>query len=365
MVDDLTERLKFGLPVENSIELVTPYSRPPVKMDLKNGKKVTQMDGVEYIDPRFYREIVKRELKADPSLVVKLRTNPVEAWDEIHKKATEVFSKNNLYYTHPKNGVERVALGFVDDDFKLLYGKPTFEDKELFDFKMKSWYSDDITWRGLASKHAEKSESEIIEMFSEMTSHNASNAVLGKIRGNATPDAIRKAALEDFEKYNSDIFGDGLVKMARDHSETGPMYGISYGYSTSKNRDVGKAFAMGAMVVGEYGQHRAPELQALLKSRVLVGAKRAHKDVDLGRLKQLRDEFSYKYGRQQEVMGIGASDPDAITIVQTIDADGEVVLSYLRNKNNPKEILVVKGDIDPDGVPTPEQIVKTITLKKK
>lgn len=141
------------------------------------------------------------------------------------------------------------------------------------------------------------------------------------------------------------------------------MYNISYGYSTSKNRDVGKAFAMGAMVVGEYGAHKAPELQALLKSRVLVGARRANKDVDLGRLKQVRDEFSYKYGRQQEVMGIGASDPDAITIVQTIDAEGGVTLSYLRNKNNPKEIFVIKGDIDPDAAPSPEQIVKSIYLK--
>jgi hypothetical protein len=87
--------------------------------------------------------------------------------------------------------------------------------------------------------------------------------------------------------------------------------------------------------------------------------------VDLGRLKQLKDEFSYKYGRQQEVMGIGASDPDAITIVQTLDAEGEVMLSYLRNKKNPKEILVIKGDIDPDGVPTADQIVKTILLGSK
>ena len=142
------------------------------------------------------------------------------------------------------------------------------------------------------------------------------------------------------------------------------MYGISYGYSTSKNREVGKAFAMGAMVVGKYGEHKLPELQALLKSRVLVGARKSMKDVDLGRLKQLRPEFSYKYGRQQEVMGVGASDPDAITIIQTIDAEGGVTLSYLRNPKKADEIWVIKGDIEPDGVPTAEQILKTIKLTK-
>lgn len=362
LVDDMVERLKFGLPIENSVELITPYTRPPVQMALKGQKKVPFMEGVEYIDPRLYREIIKREIASNPALKVEFAENPVAAWDKIHKKAEEIFAKNNLYYNHPKKGIERVALGIVDEDFKILYGKASFDNKELFDFKMKTWYSEDITWRGLASKHAEKSEDEIINMFEELTAHNASNHVVKKVGGNATPEAIRKAALEDFDKYNSDVFGDGLVQMARDHSETGPMYGISYGYSTSKSRDVGKAFAQGAMVVGEYGQHKAPELQALLKSRVLVGARRANKDVDLGRLKQLKDEFSYKYGRQQEVMGIGASDPDAITIVQTLDAEGEVMLSYLRNKKNPKEILVIKGDIDPDGVPTADQIVKTIKL---
>lgn len=365
LVDDMTERLKFGLPIENSVELITPYTRPPVKVQLKGQKKVEYMDGVEYIDPRLYREVIKREVAANPSLTVEFKENPVAAWDKVHKRVEEVFSKNNIYYKHPKKGIERVALNYVDEDFKLLFGKPSYHDKELYDFKMKTWYSEEITWRGLASKYAEKTEDEIIEMFEQLTTHNASNAVVGKVRGKANPETIRKAALEDFEKYNNDVFGDGLVQMARDHSETGPMYGISYGYSTSKNREVGKAFAMGAMVVGEYGAHRAPELQALLKSRVLVGARRANKDVDLGRLKQVREEFSYKYGRQQEVMGIGASDPDAITIVQTIDEKGDVILSYLRNKDNPKEIFVIKGHIEPDATPDPSQIVKTITLGSK
>ena len=363
LIDDMIERVKFGLPIENSLEIVTPYTRPPVKMALKGERKVPEMQGVEYIDPRLYREIVKREVSANPKLAEELKTNPIEAWDKLHARAGEIFAKNNIYYKHPKKGIERVSLSFVDDDFKLLYGKASFNNKELFDFKMKTWYSEDITWRGLSSQNKVHSEADIIEMFTELTTHNASNAVLKKVGGKATPDAIRKAAIEDFEKYNDNVFGDGLVAMARDHSETGPMYGISYGYSTSKNREVGKAFAMGAMVVGEYGAHKAPELQALLKSRVLVGARRANKDVDLGRLKQVRDEFSYKYGRQQEVMGIGASDPDAITIAQTINAEGGVDLTYLRNKNNPKEVFVIKGDIDPNDTPTPDKIVKTITLK--
>ncbi len=362
LMEDMAERMRFDLPLENSLELVTPYTRPGVVMDMKKtGSKLSvSMDGVEYIDPRVYREIIKR----NPELAAKLDKDPIAAWDEINKETTEIFKKNNIYFDHNKKGLERLELGFIDDDFLKMYGRNTYSDVEAYNFKMKTWYDDEVTWRGLASKTHLKTEDEIIDMFQEFDSHMASNAVLGKIRSNSTPEAIRAAALEDFKKYNDDMFGEGLVQMARDHSETGPMYGISYGYSTSKNREVGKAFSMGAMVVAPYGQHKLPELQALLKSRVVVGARRARKDVDLGRLKQLRDEFSYKYGRQQEVMGIGVAEPDAITIVQTIDAEGEVMLSYLRNPEKPSQVWVVKGDIRPGETPSVDQIVKKVDLKK-
>ncbi len=362
MMDDLLERAKFGLPLDGSLDLVTPYSRPPVQMGLIGQKGKAVMDGVEYVEPRLYREIIRREMAKDPAFAARMQSEPLKAWDEIHASVTAVFKKNNVYFNHPKKGLERLEVGFVDDDFKLLFGRATSKNKAFYDFKMRTWYSDQVVWRGLASKTHVKTEGEIMNMFQNLDAHMSSNAVLGKVRGHPSPEALRTAALQDFEKYNNDLFGEGLVQMARDHSETGPMYGISYGYSTSKNRDVGKAFAMGAMVIAEYGAHKAPELQALLRSRVLVGARRAVKDVDLGRLKQVRPEFSYKYGRQQEVMGIGASDPDSIMIIQTLDADGTVALTYLRSTEDPSLIYVIKGDAQPMSKPEPTQIIKSIRL---
>ena len=146
--------------------------------------------------------------------------------------------------------------------------------------------------------------------------------------------------------------------MAKDHSETGPQYGVSYGFSSSKKWEVGKAFAMGAMVVGKYGEHQDPELQKLLKSRVLVGFKRAKKDVDLGRLKQVRPDFSYKYGRQQEVMGIAAVDPDAVMVIQVFDENGNVVKSYVRPEHRPHEIWLYLGDVRAysKDLPGPEEV---------
>jgi hypothetical protein len=361
MLEDLYDRAKLGLSIHKSPHFVIPQASPKVNLSLKSGSKLKVLDEVEYIDPKLYRELVLKEIAIDPKFSSKLYSDPAKAWGQIQKKAKETYKKNNIYYKHPKNGVERVEIGFVDEDFKDMFGIATFNDPNKFKYKMDNWYREDIVWRGLASKSAEKSDSEIINMFKELNLHMASNAVLRKVSKN-DPKAIKAAALEDFEKYNDDVFDEGLVAMAKDHSETGPMYGESYGYSTSKNREVGKAFSMGAMVIAEYGAHKAPELQALLKSRVLVGARWARKDVDLGRLKQLREDFSYKYGRQQEVMGIGASDPDAITIIQRIDAEGEAYETFLRNPENPSEIWHVKGDIRPGEKPNNENLIRLIDL---
>lgn len=200
-----------------------------------------------------------------------------------------------------------------------------------------------VIWRGLADQERRTPEEEIIAKFSSLSEHMLSNNVLGKLTARTSEEKLLRHIVEDFQQYNSDLINDGLVAMARDHSETGPNYGISYGFSTSKNRTVAKAFAMGAMVIADYGQQRS--FQHLLKSRIVVGAYKAHKDVDLTRLKQLRPDFSYKYGRQQEVMGIGAADPDSIMFVQTLNEQGEVITSYVRNPERPYLIYVYRGEV--------------------
>ncbi len=138
----------------------------------------------------------------------------------------------------------------------------------------------------------------------------------------------------------------------------GPRYGESYGYSTSKREVVGKAFAMGAMVIAEYGKHADPALQAQLKSRINVASMRANKDVDLGRLKVFDPEFSYIYGRQAEVMGIGGTDPDAVMLVQRINAEGNVIETLLRNIEKPNEVLLIEGRYVPSEGPLPPERIK-------
>jgi len=47
-------------------------------------------------------------------------------------------------------------------------------------------------------------------------------------------------------------------------------------------------------------------------------------------------------------MGIGALDPDAVMVVQTIDGDRQksVLYSYLRDPQNPPPIVRAEGEFD-------------------
>lgn len=389
LYDDLIERATHDLQIDDSLFLATPYHSPPVRLDArKEGSvKVVQSQFVEYVDPSVYREALQRLSKSDPEvqglLLSSMGRSQVEVWTAVDSKVKDYIKKNNLWYHSNKKGLERLELGLADKDFISFFQRRTFADASAWNYKMSRWYSkDELMWRGLANLDRVVPESEILHKFKDFDPHMVSNSVLNRM-GRGTPAEIQEAALKDLELYNRSIGDKGefvryaeelqryrvakldIADMAKHHSESGSLYGESFGFSTSKNREVGKAFSMGAMVVADYGKHRTPELQQQILSRILVGGRRSVKDVDLTRLRQLRQEkFSYKYGRQQEIMGIGAADPDSVMIVQTISATGEVELSYLRNAEKPWEVWIIRGDIRPGTVPTKEQILKTVDLRQ-
>ena len=346
LVDDLTERAKLGLPLENSMDLFLPQKRKISPVPLISESEVRTQQGLEVIDPRLMREVVKRELLKNPTLSPIMVAEPEKTWRELTEKTQEVFKKNNIYYEHPKKGIERVEIGFVDDDYRFLFGEPSYANKDLYTYKMKNWYSEQLSWRGYSSKTKVYSDDEILSHFTQINPNLVSNRTRAKIESGADPTEVKMAIERDFDDYNEDVFGTGLAKKAKEHALFGEERKESYALSTSKKREVAKAFSMGAMDLEKYGEHAKPEVQDLLKSRLIVGSRRAIKDVDLSRLKQVREDFSYDYGRQQEVLSIGAIEPDAVNIVQSIDAKGEVIKSFVRNPQNPREVFIIPKDID-------------------
>lgn len=344
LYEDLTKRAQLGMPLEQSPNLVAPLYPRRATVGFRQQTPSRSVADYKQLDvnSQEFAEHMSIVVDAEPTMARLLDEEPDLFFNEMATRHLEFMRRNRLFYVHPRQGEHQVALHLADLDFIQSFADQSFRNAEQWTAKMDSFYDKQVVWRGLANRSRETTEDELLNMFVEPNSHFVSNNVARQLTNRTTPEKMTELIINDFVQYNHDVVYDGLVRMARDHSETGPLYGQSYGYSTSKNRTVGKAFAMGAMVVAEYGQHQAH--QHLLKSRVLVGMKKSKKDVDLTRLRQVRDDFSYRYGRQQEVMGIGGADPDSVMFVQTIDENGDVILSYVRNPENPAEIFVLRGE---------------------
>jgi hypothetical protein len=342
-----------GLPEMVSISLKKQGSDKEVKNFAK-----TKADSDQF--GAFFKSL----MQAHPELKQELKNDRVRAMNRIADLFVEYFTSKTIRYIHDKDGEVEIGMRLVEPDFINLFGINHAGSKETWDAKINRWYDPNmLVWRGLSSPEKEPNRKELLDYFRKPTTHLASNSVFTSMnRGMTLINAIKK----DFATYNKEAINGNVVSMAIDHHQTGPRYSESYGFSTSKREVVGKAFAMGAMAVGEYGKQMDPLLQAKIKSRILVATYRAIKDVDLGRLKAFDPEFSYIYGRQAEVMAIGGTDPDAVMLIQRLDPKGNVIETLLRNSEVPNEVFVIEGRYVPEEGPLPKSKIKeTVTILPK
>lgn len=355
---DVLYRIQNGLTVEYSPELLYPGLPEMVSISFKKqgSDKEIQNYAQTKVQSEQFDAFIKTLFQAHPDLLQEIKNDRLRAMSRLADLFVEYYRSKTLRFMHDKDGEREIALRLVDPDFVDGFGINRSNSKSLWDAKIERWYdSSMLVWRGLANKTKTTTRQELLDYFKKPTSHLVSNSVLNALRS-GTP--LVTAIKNDFNLYNKESLTGEVVEMAIDHHRSGPRYGTSYGYSTSKREVVGKAFAMGAMVVGEYGKQMDPALQALLKSRVNVASYRALKDIDLGRLKAFDPDFSYIYGRQAEVMGIGGTDPDAVMLIQTLDANGHVIETLLRNVDKPNEILVIEGRYVPGEGPLPSEKIK-------
>lgn len=361
---DILYRIKNGLTVEHSPELVYPGLPEMISISLKKqGKKSIVEDYAQVkLESEQFNAFLKTLFEQHPELRQELANNRTKTMSRLTDLFVEYYRSKTIRHIHNKDGERELGLRLVDPDFIETFGLNRSHSKILWENKINRWYEKDmLVWRGLANRQKELTREDLLNYFKTPTAHLVSNRVLRSLHsGKSLVEAIK----DDFKVFNKEVITGELTEMAMDHHRTGPKYGISYGYSTSKREVVGKAFAMGAMVVGKYGEHQDPKLQAQIKSRINVASYRALKDVDLGRLKAFDPEFSYKYGRQAEVMGIGGVDADAVMLVQRLDSQGSVVETLLRNFENPNEIFLIEGRYVPEEGPLPtERIKSTFKLK--
>lgn len=362
--NDIADRINLGLPISRSPYLLHPTL--PEKYQVKTYSQAkntwSEAQTVWSSGPDQFNAFVQGLILTNPKLKDEILRFPEDTLQILTNMYWDFQKSKSVMFIHRKDGEFKTQLKLIDPDFIDLFGKVTVNSMDLYRYKLSRWYeADTLVWRGLSDQRSELSDNDLIRYFTQVSHHMASNSVLRSVR---SQEDLRQAMIRDFLTYNTELLNGKLVQMADDHHKTGPRYGQSYGYSTSKREVVGKAFAMGAMVVGEYGGHKSPELQAKLKSRINIASYKSVKDVDLGRLRSFAPDFRYTYGRQAEVMGIGGTDPDAIVLIQRINAEGEVIHTFYRNPENPAEILKIEGRFVPgETVLDPRSILEIIELK--
>lgn len=362
---DILYRIENGLRIENSPELLYSgiYDRISIALKKQGSTQVKIAPEKIEVDGNQFMAFVKELYRANPDLAQQLKNNHLKAMNRLAELFIEYSRSKTIEYIHNKDGTNLIRLQLVDADFINTFGTVVATNSKVWKSKMNRWYdSKMLIWRGLSNR-AEVTDTKILTYFTNLNLHMASNETVRKSR--AAPSDILTAMKQDFEAYNQELINGKILEMADDHHKEGPRYGTSYGYSTSKREIVGKAFAMGAMVIAEYGKQNDPELQKQLKSRINIASYRAAKDVDLGRLKAFDSSFSYIYGRQAEVMGIGGTDPDAVMLIQKIQADGNVEKTFYRNPENPSQILVISGRYLPEEgqIPTERILEKFLILR--
>ncbi len=361
LLKDLGHRNYVGLPLKQSPWLYLPaLLADGVIFKKKQGQNKTFGEMNAHIDAEQWLAYVVERLRADASLRATAASNPHDFLAQEIAEYREFFHRTTVQFEHDKEGTKIIGLHFADLDFVSTFMTRFSNVKEVYDEALHRWYSDDIIWRGHGFRDREFPESDIIRMFSNADLQLASNPTIGMVR--AHRQEIGRMGLTELARYNASVLNGQIFTVADDHHKMGPGYQDSFGFSTSKSFDVARAFAFGAMKVAEYGKQNDAAVD-LVKTRLVVGVHRANHYIEMGRLKPIDEHFSYTYGRQQEVMGIGVAEPESIAVVKTINPDKTVQKSYLRDPEKPWIVLVISGDVEV-GQPIPQdRVEKSVSIR--
>ncbi|MBT3585461.1 MAG: hypothetical protein HN509_11190 [Halobacteriovoraceae bacterium] len=368
LMEDLTDRVVLDLPLEHSPELFYPGVPRAYQIGFKKSGGKFLLDGKKSIqtDARQFQAFVVNRMRTDSGLEEAFKSDPSGVMREMAEDFSRFASKNHVIFTNGKGAKEDISLSLIDDDFIHMWGRIDATNPARYQAKMARYYNDEILFRGHAYGWEKYDEEGVLNMFKiieRQTTSIRSGRKFLSTRGRSgyktvaeQQKAMRQWIVEEFETYNQELLDGELYKMVDDHMRVGPRYKAkeSYGYSTTRVYAQGKSFAKGK-TLADYGKVDLEDLK--INARIVTGVRRATKDVDMARLRQFDDRFRYIYPRQQEVMGVGGAEPDSIVFIQVLGFDNEVAKTYLRDKDNPARILILKGDYRDLGKKPPKSII--------
>lgn len=347
---DVSRRIREGLPIENSPELI--FADPLRSFGVVRtfqGKNQTESKGNGLIraDEKQFAAFVCARFEKDTELSEKFEEFPLEVVGALRSEYKDFAKKHSPISARKKGHEEFVSIQMVDMDFYDTFGVIEAHNAEKWQNKIDRWYRPEMIWRGMSDEDYETSEDELLSIFSSLASgYGLSVNLLNHWDENVEHEKFADWARLEFDRYNHDLTSGELYKMATDHSRGIGDYDTSYGISTSRNWGFAKKYALGGGKLGE-AIIDLLKVQEQVQSRVIIGAACARKDVDLMRLSAADSRYKNKYNKQNEVMAIGGIDPDSIMIVQALDRRGNVQRSYVRDIEAPTRIWTVSGKFDP------------------
>lgn len=350
---DITHRILTGMRIENSPELIFPSMVRDVGIELRTyGRKSTAKNISLYQvhGPQFLA-FVHTRISQEPKLASRFSEHDAVTTARTLREEYKEFIKRTVIIAKvPGELAAPTGLHLVDFDFASSFGIQVSHDNPAWQNKMSRWYTDTPIWRGMAHTDPTSTE-ELLGVFREMSWLTLSNNTAGKYA--APKKSLRRAILKEFDRYNSDLVTNTLYKTVVEHVEEGEGYGTSYGLSTSRKLEFAAGFAWGRGTFG-YDNKEVAAAQHMIKSRILIGAYRAIKDIDVRRFKMLDPRFSYKFPRQQEVFAVGGIDPDAVFALYELDHTRKIVRSFLRNPDAPNQVAEYNGNVKTFALDSPK-----------
>lgn len=341
---DIANRIKLSLPIENSPELIFPdvprsFGAHEVHHKLTRIQK--RNSAIIPLDSAQFTTYLEARMDDDRSLTKDYDLDPLATIQKLRDEFKN-FQKETHRFLRSKHGlVELLRLQLVDADFSMTFGQNFAASAERWQYKMARWYSPEIVWRGMCNLEDVAQEEEIEQIFRKPSHITVSNRSANYLDRSAAE--VLTQIRREFQDFNQDVVQRKFFKMAQDHADAGELYAQSYGLSTSRKRSLAGAFAMGALVVDD-DMSSYKKNQGAIKDRLIVGAFRANKDVDLVTLRRIAPDFRCNHPRQAEVLAIGGIDPDAVMYVHRLDSRGKIQTTWMRDPKNPSQVLVVDGD---------------------
>ncbi len=219
-----------------------------------------------------------------------------------------------------------------DLDFGIKFATPLFvetfglsQSKRDFVFKMKTFYSKDVVYRGLSLDRVPTTE-ELLEHFV-------------KTKGIMTGMGIDENAFEQqsrsaFDTYNQDLANDPkkLEKRIYDHVQEKSGYWDSKLVSFSRDPDVANWFKNGYMMSKDFKLNMKARFEIQIRDRK-VGS------VDV--MKKTKTISEQGIGEEKEVLYVAGIDPEAVArvVVDDIAIDPEKNKMSWRNSVSKRELL--------------------------